>query len=142
MSTTTLEARDIILGVFYGKWNGLSASPGPVHFSAEAGEKPTTRVPWARVTLRHSDGPQTTLTGAIGDKRRYTQYGVLFIQLFTQIGEGETELYRIATEIRSAYNQARGLPVWFRNARLGEVGSRAMWEQLNVLVDFEYDIEE
>lgn len=142
MTTTTIEASNYIHKVVMDAWKASGGAREHMEVANLPFAKPVGEQAWCRVTLRHSDGPQTTLAGAFGNKRRYTQKGVLFVQLFCKLGTGDNRLYEIAGEIRKAINTSRDCGVWFRNARLDNPGVRALWNQMNVIADFEYDIEE
>lgn len=139
MTTTVAEARSIMLNIFKTKWSELQSPAYWVEYESTAGQPPTSRKPWARVTLRHRDGPQASLTGAEGECRRYSQFGTIYVQLFGPMGSGMKELYRLAGGVQTAYNQARRLPVIFRNVRIQEAGPSTLWDQINVVIDFVYD---
>lgn len=93
---------------------------------------------WARVTLRHATGGQSSLAGA-DSTRRWTQTGTLTAQVYAPKGDGLSEAYRLAELVVNAYRDARGGSVWYRKPRMREAGSSGAFEQINVLVDFSYD---
>ena len=95
--------------------------------------------PWVRVLIRHVDGFQSSLVGEAGN-RRFTRLGLLTMQLFTPFGGGLAENDSIASALRAAV-EGVSTPngVWFRNARVAEVGQDGPWFQTNVLAEFEYD---
>lgn len=70
--------------------------------------------------------------------KRYTQTGTLWVQVFAPVGDGMVTAYGLAQAVVNAYRTARGT-VWYRNARMQEVGSSGAFEQINVLTDFTYD---
>jgi hypothetical protein len=131
---TADEARDEMLAVFKAAWD-TTAAAGNVTYSDKPARAPNAA--WARVTLRHATGRQSTLANAMGAKR-YTQTGTLWVQVFAPVGDGLVTVYALAQTVVNAYRSARGT-VWYRNTRLQEVGSNGAFEHINVLTDFTYD---
>jgi hypothetical protein len=131
---TPLAARDEMLGVFNTAWTGTGF---PVVWSDVPGSPPSAETPWARVTLRHVDGAQRTLSDAAGS-RSYTATGTIWVQLFIPIGQGLTQAYPLAKTVLDAYRSANGL-VWYRNARLKELPDDGAFSRINCLIDFSYD---
>ncbi len=127
------EARDLIFKVFNNVWNPAY----PVRWPDQPGDIPGTETPWARVTLRHTNGQQASLSGEVGTKL-YTNSGTLFIQVFTPIGGDMVDGYTLAQQVTNAYRDAK-LDVWFRNTRMKEIGASGAFQQINVLTDFQYD---
>lgn len=127
-------ARDEILAVFKATWDLTGYA---VVWSDNAAQPPAAEQPWARVTLRHADGRQTSLTNA-GGAKKHTHVGTLYVQLFLPIGQGVTMGYPLARQVLQAYRAARG-SVWYRNHRFREVGDDGAFEQINCLIDFTYD---
>lgn len=131
------EARDEMLAVFKAAWD-TTAVPNNVVYSDVAGSKPFGDAAWARVSIRHATGGQSSLIGDVGQKR-HTETGTLWVQVFAPAGDGSVTAYSLATMVRNAYRAVRGSTVWYRNHRLQEAGSSGAFEQVNVLVDFNYD---
>lgn len=139
MSDTFSSARDKILGVFYEQWK-VSNPGGAVDFQDKPFTPPTGKLPWCRVTLRHTGGGQTSLTGPYEQKKRFTNTGTLFLQLMAPVGEGRDRLYDLAQPLVTAYRTSRLDNVWFRNAQLDDsMSPRGPWAQINVVVNFTYD---
>jgi hypothetical protein len=132
---TPEQAVDGILDIFKATWDPTGF---PAHYTDKAGEKPTSETLWARATIRHATGNQTSLAGASGT-RRFTETGTLFVQVFAPVGDGSTECYKAATLIRDAYRDAKLPNLWFRSQRIQEVGESGAFYQINVLVTFSYD---
>lgn len=135
MSLTPLEARDVIFGIFKAVWDDTGYA---AHYSDKTGEIGTSEAPWARATLQHTTGVQSSLTGASGTKR-FTETGLVFVQVFAPVGDGSTRCYELAQLVRNAYRDARHPEVWFRNVHLEEVGTRGAFDQINVISTFSYD---
>lgn len=130
---TSDQARDEILAIFKAAWD----TTGYIALYPDVGGKPPDDAAWARVQTRHATGRQSSLTGGLGTKR-WTQVGVLTVQVFAPQGDGMKEVYRLAELVLNAYRDAHG-SVWYRNPRMREVGTSGAFEQINVLVDFTYD---
>jgi hypothetical protein len=129
---TPIEARDIILGIFKAVWD-----PRLALYTDVPGQVPTGEVVWARATIKHATGRQTSLGGPAGKK--YTDRGTVFVQVFAPVGDGSTACYAAAQEVRNAFRDANHPDVWFTNARLNEVGSAGGFDQINVTATFSYD---
>jgi hypothetical protein len=130
---TPEEAEDIILGIFKTAWD-----PNPAVYDDVPGNKPAGDVIWARATVKHATGRQSSL-GNAGGKRRYTFEGTVTVQVFSPVGDGSTAGLDAAKVVLNAYEDARNPDVWFRDARLNEVGSSGAFDQINVLATFSYD---
>lgn len=92
--------------------------------------------PWARVTIQHNEVTQS-LAGEAGT-RRFGRHGTLFVQIFSPLGQGQSELYTLAQAVNNGFADAREC-VWFRNIRTREAKPSGAFEQINVLTDFTYD---
>jgi hypothetical protein len=132
---TPEEAVDGILGIFKRAWD---TTGHPAFYDDKTGEIPTSDVPWARATIQHATGQQSSLAGSSGTKR-FTETGTLFVQVFTPVGDGSTACYRLATLVRDAYRDARDGELWFRNVQLNEIGISGAFRQINVTATFSYD---
>jgi hypothetical protein len=125
------QALDVINKVFLDAWIAAGYDVSDVRWNDVPGTLPTRT--WARVTVRHDSGAQHTF----GEQRTFTNTGTVTVQVFTPIGDGTN--YSAATNVVNAYRDSKNPLVWFRNARLKEVGSSGVFEQTNVLADFTYD---
>ena len=141
MGCTFNEARDHMLKVFKDAWD-TTGSPAVYEGVSEApdvtGDIPTTPL-WARATVRHASGFQSSLTGPLEQCKRFSNIGVVIIQVFGKLGDGGVAAYEAAQLVATAYRTSRGIPVWFRNVRINEIGTRSGYQQINVLIEFEYD---
>ena len=147
MSVTTTVARDEIYGLFKTAWDGdVASSSVLVLYENVPGEPPdavntaTGKLPpYARVSVRHFTGGQSTLSGGLG-RRTFSRNGAVTVQIFTPIGDGLALSDTLVPIARNAYegvDTASG--VWFRNVRHVEVGPTGAWYQVNVIADFTYD---
>lgn len=145
-SLTLTQARDEILTFFRTAWIANNESQNiPLFFddahkavpgTADSNEAP---LPWARVTLRHGNFFQGSLSGSIG-QRRFERNGILVIQIFTPLNDGLTtadKLSIIALNSLEGKNTTNG--VWFRNVRVNEIGPDGNWFQTNIIAEFIYD---
>ena len=142
MSLSFNDARDHMLKPFKEVWDILGhpvvyTSVKPTE-QASGGDAPSAPV-WARVTIRHADGFQSSLTGPLEEVKRNTNIGTLHIQVFGELGDGSTAAYDAAGAIAKAYRKSRNNPVWFRRVRINEIGTKGPYDQINVLADFSYD---
>lgn len=128
------EARDEILAVVVDAWGAT----GPVVYTDVPGTVPSGDVVWMRPTLRHAVGGQSTLAGDVGT-RRFTYEGTITVQVFCPAGEGLSRAYQLAELVENGLIDHSSSGVWFRNARIREVGNSGAFEQINVLADFVYD---
>ena len=131
---TPNDALDEMLGVFKAAWDttGYTAA-----YSDQAGKPPTTEVPWARVTVRHDQGAQSSLANGIGAKK-YTHGGTIFAELYEPMGDGGGQGLIHARLVLNAYRQARGA-VWYRNHRFRETEPEGAFTRFLCAIDFVYD---
>jgi hypothetical protein len=126
------QAVDEMSAVFVAAWDPAY----PVLWPDVAGAVPAGG-PWARVTVQHFDGGQSSLANDVGAKK-HTAKGTLTVQVFAPVGNGKVTGYQLAYVVLQAYRNARG-SVWYRNQRMREAGNSGAHEQTNVLIDFTYD---
>ena len=141
MSCTFNDARDHMLKVFKDAWDPTGfpvVYPDKAEDPDNGGSTPSANV-WARATIRHADGFQSSLTGPLEVLKRHSNIGVVIIQVFGKLGDGGVAAYGAAQLVATAYRTSRGIPVWFRNVRINEIGTRSGYQQINVLIEFEYD---
>lgn len=141
MSCSVNEARDYILGVFKAAWDATgfpAIYPDTASDPNNGGSTPSASV-WARATIRHADGFQSSLTGPLEQLKRHTRVGVVIIQIFAEVGNGSTAAYDAAQIVLNAFEKSRDIPVWFRRVRLIEQGTQGPYKQINVQADFTYD---
>lgn len=136
MTATYAQARDDILTMVKTVWDTTGLT---MVYDDVAGEPPAGATSWARSTIRHNEGRQTTLADAEG-KKRFERTGLLIVQIFTPSGEGLSSADDLAKVISDAFEgQTSPRGVWFKNVRVNEVGPSGNWYQVNVVVEFQYD---
>lgn len=103
------------------------------------GEKPTTQVPYARITVRHNDGGQSTISRLAG-KSRYERVGTLYVNLFAPPADGLRAIDPLTKTVLDAI-EGKTTPrgIWFTKVRVRELGVVEGWYQVNVLANFSYD---
>lgn len=144
MTPTYESAMDEILGLFSTYWNAQTpaVNSGSVPAVAWPGVEftPPVNAPWARITVKHNTSRQVTF-GEPG-QRRFLRPGLVTVQVFTPVsaGGGLSLVAKLGIIARDAF-EGRGTAtgIWFRNARIQEVGDDGTWHQHNVVVEFEYD---
>lgn len=141
MPLTQAQARDEILGRLKTtvESSGIVPLPTIVWDDQATTISRATNTRWIRAKLQHIISPQATLGDDLG-RRHYTNGGILTVEIRTPFDRGSELWDQIATTIRDAY-RGYSTPggVWFRNARISEIGNDGAWFQVNVYVDFEYD---
>lgn len=136
MSATFDAANDEILAFFATAWTATSLL---ALYENVEGAKPTAQDAWARVSLRHGAGRQSSLSGAASTSR-FERTGILTVQIFIPNGQGLSQGYTLGKIVMDAFEgKATASQIWFRNAKIAEIGSSDEWFQLNVTMDFIYD---
>jgi len=96
--------------------------------------------PFARYFLKHVAGKQTTF-GPTG-QRRFNRPGLITVQVFAPLskGQGLSLAEKLGIIARDSY-EGRGTAsgIWFRNARIQEIGPSKAHYQFNMIVEFRYD---
>lgn len=157
---STEEARKGIYETFYQHWVGaangwqsvpnLSTEPTVVYENTIPGTvngmsaTPNTDAPWLRVTVRHNDSEMDSF-GQDGEGS-FRATGVVTIQVFTPLDRDGLIFHdRLVKVAQRAFRGKAGVGeycgIFFRRARINEVGPEERWFQTNVLADFEYDEE-
>lgn len=130
-----VDAIDQMLGVFKAVWDTY---PGAIAlYPNTPGDPPAGDVMWARATVKHATGAQTSLSSDTGT-RRFTAYGFVWVQVFAPAGDGSTGATLPAQAIVDAYRKAR-LAVLFRDVTLVEMGGDGAFSRVDVKANFEYD---
>lgn len=95
--------------------------------------------PWARVTVRHTEGEQHSLGQKGG--RIFERKGVITVQVFVPAGKRGLELAGLLGTV--ALNAFEGVKtpegVVFHRVTYKDVGPDGAWYQVNVTAAFEYD---
>ena len=93
---------------------------------------------WIRPSIQHVGGGQASLSGAIGT-RRFDRYGMLTIQCFSPVGDGNTDADDLAGSLLNSFEGIRNSQVWYRNIRAIEIGKEGSTVQVNLIADFSYE---
>lgn len=143
---TFLEARDEIFSMIHTSWNLNTMAlvgliPAIQWQGLDISPIPPQGIPFARATVHHVEGRQSTLTNGNG-KSSYERVGIFTFQVFGPLGSGKgltiaEGLANIA--LNTFEGKASPGGIWFRNCRINEVGVTDGWYQINVLVEFTYD---
>jgi hypothetical protein len=132
---TISEARDEIFAIVNTAWG----TRGPIQWPDMANFDTPANGMWLRVTLKHQTGGQVSLSDAVGQKR-WQRIGTLWMQVFTDRGDGLETNYGVCQEMLDAFQGvATAGGVWFRNTRINEVGVDGAFQLNNVLTQFQYD---
>lgn len=136
MSATYEEAVDQMLGILVAVWDPSI----PIFYENSDKEKPsgTQDEKYLRAFVRHVMNPNRTLSGGVGSTL-YERSGTLTFHVHTPIGKGLQLSYALCKVLTDAYeSKTTSGGVWFRNARVKEVGRTDNSFQSNVLIDFNY----
>jgi len=98
-------------------------------------------VHWGQVSIQSVMSSQTAF-GSGNKQRRYTEDGLIFIQLFAPKSEieGAEQQDQLAHIMRAAF-RGRSVPgkIWFRNARINDLDPEDEMLRLNVVAEYEYN---
>jgi hypothetical protein len=130
MSLTYLQARAEMFVLFKTAWDTTGY---PAHYDDVRISRSPDDSPWAVISVQHASGFQS----AIG--QLFTRLGFLTVQIFTQSGKGLQEAYELCKIVSDAF-EGTSTPggVWFSNVRLNEIGRDGTFQQMNVIIDFNY----
>lgn len=134
MSLTYEQANDDMLSLLKAAWDQTGYM---IHWEGIRDQRDTDMSPWATVVVRHATGQQDTLGGA--GSRQFLRRGTILVGINTPSTSGLSEAYQLAKVVADAYEGvASPNGVWFRNVRINENGRNGTFNQMNVVVDFEY----
>lgn len=95
--------------------------------------------PYIEWQARHNDAPQASFSDS--QVKAYDTYGLIIIQSKGPLlpGNGFEVAQRMAIIARDAY-RGKQTPdcIWFRNARISEVGADGGWYLFNTYIEFNY----
>jgi hypothetical protein len=140
VTATRAEAVDQVFALVSTAWG----STGPIDWpdkvqAAGVVFPPTAATPWLRARLQYLPAGQGSLAGA-GGARMWDRVGVLTIQVFSPRGSGLPAGFTLAKILEDALEGA-ATPgqVWFRNVHTRHVGADGMFNQFNVIAEFEHN---
>ena len=93
---------------------------------------------WVRPIIRHADSKQTSLATSNGT-RRFTRYGVLAVDCYAPVGDGNVEVDTLAHAFVKGLEMLQSSPIWYRNIRFIEIGKEGSSSRVTVMADFQYD---
>lgn len=142
------QARDEMAIVLQSAWDaadwaeyGIASAP-EIKWQGRGGDLPFTEgQPAITWNAMHSRERQAALSDDIGN-RLYEPHGLIVMQSRGALinGNGFEVAERLAIIAKEAYRaKSTSNCIWFRNARIQEVGSDAGWYLFNTYVEFEYN---
>lgn len=149
MSLTYEQAVDEMVRLFTEKWNADTPALNggqvvPVLWPGNPSGELTPVAPHARHYIRHIADPRHTL--AVRPFRRFTRSGYIFVRCLTPIADYDASIgglslaEKLAIIARDAYEGVSTTnSLWFRNARIVEVGAVKAYYEQQARVDFTYD---
>lgn len=151
MTTTYTQATADMFGLLKPVWDvQVTAALGltvPAELRWQGNEKEQSipgDVFWGRISRQTLESEQTSLSTCVGTLggRRYTEFGLIFVQLFGPISDGasQAKLGKVAELMRNALRR-KSTPnvVWFRRASINELPQEKRFNRLNVVAEFNYD---
>jgi len=134
MSLTYLQANNDILSLLKAAWDPTGHK---MFWEGVRDQRETDQSAWATVVVRHATGQQDTL-GGVGS-RQFLRNGIVLVTINTPSTSGLSDAYVLAKVVADAYEGvASPNGVWFRNVRINELGREGTFNQINVVIDFEY----
>lgn len=150
MSLTYEQATDELVRLFVTRWNTLTpavlggSDPALVQWPGVPATPPDVVQPFGRFLFRHIADPRHTLAPA--GSRRFTRSGLVTVQCFGPVADpgwpqgGLSLAEKLAIIARDAYEGVgTGDGLWFRNARIVEIGADKVYYQHQARIDFTYD---
>lgn len=133
------DQKGVMFEILRTYWNSITPKLGPIIRPNIKGATsvPEQNIVWCRFTPQTVERIQSSLS-CQNCKRRFTVFGVLTIQLFSPIGEGNSQIDDIVTSIVNLYTNHKG-DLWFRNVRWREIGESGAFYQTNIICDYIYD---
>lgn len=145
MSRTLQETIDEILARFKEVWDTTDYAANvvwpdvpiaPALQEMIAGDEGTALEPYVRITIRPNLRRLKSIAGE--GNRLYTRNGILFVEVFTPTGDGNTEANELCELIE---NQFEGVSspyyVWFTECRILQNGAEGLWSRNTVTVEWE-----
>lgn len=147
---TYTEAIDAIFGAFRERWvdGDATAIAGYLPAVQYMGNTQKAGQDWSKhfavITQQTVKEEQSTISCCVGEngKRRYTTYGLVFVQLFAPKGPaGQDQCRKLAIIAKSAYRgqTAGDGAIVFRNVRINELEPEENCYRINVVSEYEYD---
>ena len=90
---------------------------------------------WARVTIQIVDSD----IREIGNAQRHRHTGVIFAQLFDDLGRGDDTLTRIIDTLIPSFRSLEKDNITYRTPSIRRIGQSGKWYQINVLIPFHFD---
>ncbi len=146
MTATFDQAKDQIFKLFYDAWKANTTAivgyvPEVRWVGVEKPERPDASKYWVRVSKQVVGEEQTTLSDGV--TKRFTAYGIVFVQLFCPKSEAKETKHgeKLAVVARNAF-RGKTTPgkVVFRNARINDgLAPEEQYYRFNIVAEFEYD---
>lgn len=139
MPSTIEEARNILSNFARTEWESATTAAGfsgaPLSYDNLDFDPPN--APWGRLSVKHNEMSRASLGSATALFRRT---GMLSLQIFIPIGLGTLPADRIADPLVQAFEvPGQTDNIWFRNARVREIGPDGTYYQTNFQVEFVWD---
>ena len=134
------NARDTILDYFLPLWGSTTT----IALDNQIFEPPIPSTAWIRLSIQFYDGEQASL-GSNDGKVRYRHYGMLFIQVFTPVGEGTYNNDVYCQKLKDLFDSKDLNGITFYDVHVKTIGRTRMeddggiWYQQQVIADIQFD---
>ena len=136
MSLTYEEAYDEMTAMMKASWD---ATGYQIFYETVRDEQDTSTDPFVYYSSKLGSAFQAAM-GAAAGQRMFRRRGMIIIQLFCRSGKGLSESLQLAKVIADTY-EGKSSPggVWFKNVTPKDMGRDGIFQQTNIVVEFEYD---
>lgn len=141
MTCSTEQAEKEMFALAKATLNPLLAAGAVVMWpNTEQTDPPSQTKEWVRVSIKHEDGGQGSLSNQNG-VRRWRRQGHLNLQFFVPFTAGGRSRARLlACALRDAFQGTEtASAVWFRRCNAMDIGQDKSWYNWNTSIGFTYD---
>jgi len=107
-----------------------------VSYDNDAMIEPAMSGVWCRVSVRTNNSDQTEY----GTQKRFRITGVLFVQVFSPINQGDAEALALADKIDVAFKSLNAGGVRYFTPSITPIGRDLSWWQINITCPFKGEI--
>lgn len=124
-------ANNELKGMFNTQWGVKTPIAWPnVDFNQPA-------TAWVRFNIIYGDSQQTDFGGSLHNERTS---GVVIIQVFTPLNQGDAEALGLADDVANIFRNWCGTNIRCRTPAIKDIGNDGFgWYQVNVSIPFIYD---
>lgn len=151
MTTNYVDAIDELFGIFITAWRDqpvglLVGSWPPIYWQGKPEpDIPDSTIYWVRMTQKTIDDEQATMQSNIDGSRRWTNSGILMIEIFCPLSKVDFMQVgrQLAVIARDAYRGVKtATSILIRNPQISEEGIDQRYKKsykFAIMVEYEYD---